>query len=294
SVRLQLDIRPEDEEFLTFLNALAAVLDDWFQVARGAIEDALTAATGAPAQEQVLKDAVRFYFDNFDRYDMVSHPILYATDAGDELDHVEVFRISPEDATSIVDEAETGKKKLFGTKLANFGAFFKRGFRTNDILWGRLDGAQRIITALLPEAKYDRKRCTPPSCQYDPTRDQLIEEAQNAILKEVLGVEDDSKLISILEHLAHSANPTQADGYGRGNGTERKFTSAAEENLDRYLTEPRVKFALTSFLRNRTPVQLFREQFIDQYETLRQFNSQDMVKDAARASKVFGKMLDGY
>lgn len=286
------NVSPQGANFLKFLGVLVPVLNEWSSKGRGMVEDALTARTDAPTHEKVLKRALKFYFDNFDRYDMVSHPILYATNAGDELDHVEVFRISPEDATHIVDEADAGKKKLFGTKLGSFGAFFKRDFRTNDILWGRLDGAERIITALLPDAKYDRKR-TNPSMRYDETRDRLIEEAQNAILKEVLGVEDESKLTAILKELAAGTKPADVGGRPEQD-TEHAFGIAGAENLAGYLTEPRVRFALTSFLKNQTPIQVFRQSFLENYEALRAFNNQDMVKNAARASKVFGRMLEGY
>jgi hypothetical protein len=288
AVRINLDLWPEDAEFVACLNVLEKVLDKWFAEARRPVDEALATTADAPLSERLLKNAVRFYFDNFDRYDMVSHPILYATDAGDELDRIEVFRISPEDATQLVDEAETGKKKLFGTKLANFGAFFKRDFRTNDILWGRLDGAERIITALLPDADFDRKRCKPPH-PYNPLRDQLIAEAQNAILKEVLGVEDESHLKTLLEEFANRAKRVTAD-----DETAAGVNADAVQTLAQDLPEPRVKFALTSFLKNQKPVELFRESFLDNYETMRQFNNQDMVKDAARASKVFGRMLEGY
>lgn len=285
--------RPNSQQganFVKYLGMLVPVLDEWFRTTRRIVENALTANVDAPIHEKVFKGALKFYFDHFDRYDMVSHPILYATNAGDELDRVEVFRVSPEDATNIVDEADEGKKKLFGTKLGNFGAFFKRDFRTNDILWGRLDGAERIITALLPDAKYDRKR-TPT--KHDETRDRLIEEAQNAILKEVLGVEDESKLTAILKELAAGTKPADIGGKPKQD-TEHAFGIAGAENLASYLTEPRVRFALTSFLKNQTPIQVFRQSFLENYEGLREFNNQDMVKNAARASKVFGRMLEGY
>lgn len=282
-VRKKIEISPEDAGFVLCLGKLEEVLNDWFSNSRRGIEEALATTEQTSPGEKLLKDAVRFYFDNFDRYDMVAHPILFATDAGDELSRVEVFRISPEDATNIIDEAETGKKKLFGTKLSNFGAFFKRDFRTNDILWGRLDGAERIITSLLPDSKYVKSG--KPSDQYDPTRDQLITEAQNAILKEVLGVEDESQLRLILADFASRALEVNPDV---------QLGAEAAQNLTQLLPEPRVKFALTSFLKNQTPKELFRESFVENYETLRQFNNQEIVTDAARASKVFGRMLEGY
>lgn len=122
--------------------------------------------------ERIARRAVRFHYDDFASYDMISHPILYSTGVGEEMARVDVFRISPRDAKSLIDEEAIGKPKLAGTKLNNFGAFFEEKFRTNDILWGRLDGAERIITALLPK-------------QEDiPERDELIKEAHRAILEE--------------------------------------------------------------------------------------------------------------
>ena len=54
----------------------------------------------------------------------------------------------------------------------SFGAFLDEGWRRNDMLWGRLDGAERLISALIPEKKDEK------------TRDQLIEEAHRLILEE--------------------------------------------------------------------------------------------------------------
>jgi hypothetical protein len=38
-----------------------------------------------------------------------------------------------------------------GTALGHFGAFLQQRWRENDILWGRLDGAERIISSVLPQ-----------------------------------------------------------------------------------------------------------------------------------------------
>jgi hypothetical protein len=95
------------------------------------------------------------YFSQFDDYDQVSFPILFGNDVG-ETDVVDLLRISPEDATSLINErAErykpNGRTKLAGTVLHHFGAFLDQVWRQNDILWGRLDGSERLITAMLPE-----------------------------------------------------------------------------------------------------------------------------------------------
>ena len=70
-----------------------------------------------------------------------------------------------------VNERETGCHKLAGTALGHFGAFLQKLWRQNDILWGRLDAAERIITSLLPN---------------HPLRTQLIGEAQAEIICETI------------------------------------------------------------------------------------------------------------
>ena len=117
---------------------------------------------------------VRYYYDFFDEYDSVLYPIGYGTNIG-EAAVVDVIRVSPDDATSIIDESVTGKPKLAGAKLGHFGAFLDAVWRRNDILWGRLDGAERIIESMLLGVE-NRTEI-----------DRLIKEAQKAILAEELG-----------------------------------------------------------------------------------------------------------
>jgi hypothetical protein len=66
-----------------------------------------------------------------------------------------------------------GVDKLTGTALGHFGAFLQRNWRQNDILWGRLDGAERIINALLPNDEAP-----------NGTRARLVKEAQMHILED--------------------------------------------------------------------------------------------------------------
>jgi patatin-related protein len=91
------------------------------------------------------------YLDQFEYYDQIVFPIFYEASVG-EAEICEVFRISPRDATSIIDEnASTEKRrKLAGTALFHFGAFLNRTWRENDLMWGRLDAAERIIRSILP------------------------------------------------------------------------------------------------------------------------------------------------
>ncbi len=97
------------------------------------------------------------YFKHFDDYDQISFPIYFETDVG-ESDVVEIIRISPEDAPSLINEKTDarGRKKLAGTKLGNFSAFMDAAWRVNDIMWGRLDGAERLIKSMLPDGQGQR------------------------------------------------------------------------------------------------------------------------------------------
>ncbi|MBC7932170.1 MAG: patatin-like protein [Rubrivivax sp.] len=134
--------------------------------------------TGQLSVSDSVKYILRFYYLYFEDFDQVSFPIFYSTDVGEETDEIEIFRVSPDDADSLVNERDdlgkAGKSKLAGTALAHFGAFFDEGYRRNDILWGRLDGAERIISALLPG---DGNKSL---------RDYLVEKAHKAIITEKL------------------------------------------------------------------------------------------------------------
>jgi len=67
------------------------------------------------------------------------YPVQYGTGVG-EANVVEVFRVSPEDATLLTRGARRGarpRRKLAGTALMSFGAVHTiDGWRNNDMLWG--------------------------------------------------------------------------------------------------------------------------------------------------------------
>ncbi len=125
----------------------------------------------------LIRKFLGLYYLRFDTFDQMSFPLYYDTGTG-EPSTVEVVRVSPVDATNLIDEEhDVGRrKKLAGTALANFGAFLDRRWRQNDIMWGQLDGAERLIEALLPMA--------------DPVtrvvRKELIDRAHRSILRAAL------------------------------------------------------------------------------------------------------------
>jgi hypothetical protein len=50
---------------------------------------------------------------------------------------------------SLGHDAAVPDQKLAGMKLAHFGGFLKRSWRANDWLWGRLDGVEHVMRALV-------------------------------------------------------------------------------------------------------------------------------------------------
>ncbi|HLO13180.1 MAG TPA: patatin-like protein, partial [Anaerolineales bacterium] len=143
-----------------------------------------------------VQNSLRFYYEYFEYFDMLTFPITYATPIG-ESDVVDVYRISPEDAAGLFSVEKNKRPKLAGTKLGNFGAFFKKEWRQNDIMWGRLDGAERIISTLLPDS---------------PKRMELLLRAWLTILKENLDAINlkslRDQLGSAWEHFENTEQPS--------------------------------------------------------------------------------------
>ncbi|MBA4211634.1 MAG: hypothetical protein C0449_00985 [Polaromonas sp.] len=134
-----------------------------------------------------LRWLLAHYFLQFDSFDQTSFQLYYDTGIGEPAT-VEVVRVSPMDATRLVDEAARDKGKLAGTSLANFGAFLDERWRRNDILWGRLDGAERLIQTVLPGDDSRSKL----------VREALIDQAHDAILREALIPHGRKELVAVV------------------------------------------------------------------------------------------------
>lgn len=91
-------------------------------------------------------------FSDFDKIDQIIYPYEYLADIQGK-DSIEVVRISPNDANKGFGKGfgndNIDRNKLAGSQLGAFGGFFKKSWRSNDILWGRLDGLNRIVDGLL-------------------------------------------------------------------------------------------------------------------------------------------------
>jgi uncharacterized protein (DUF427 family) len=150
------------------LDSVARNLEAWLVPLFNDAHQAAVAAFGGGDASQIA----RRYYQCFDFFDCVQFPMMFGTDIG-EPDTVDIIRVCPEDAPALVpDDVQERRTKLKVLAVVHFGAFLDRDWRVSDLLWGRLDGAERIITALLPLQ------------QSAQLRNRLIDEAHAAILAE--------------------------------------------------------------------------------------------------------------
>jgi len=143
--------RPKDFLSRTVLERCAGA------IRAGAAPAARSSSLASRTILSVLADALRaialwgdgeaYKFDMFDAFDYQLFPLGF-TSGVYELDEINFVRISPQDSQLGLCEKEA-HKKIAGDELAHFSAFFRRDWRSNDLIYGRLDGICQIIRALL-------------------------------------------------------------------------------------------------------------------------------------------------
>src|SRR4030095_12077282 len=82
-------------------------------------------------------------------YDSAMFPIAFGNDLGEQ-EAIDIHRICPDDADARREDVPVNGSKVKGEALGAFAAFLDPAWRRNDILWGRLDGAQRLIEMGVP------------------------------------------------------------------------------------------------------------------------------------------------
>jgi patatin-related protein len=110
----------------------------------------------------------------FPFWDAMIYPLTRLSEAG-ELRPIDILRVSPADSTRLGEDNAAGKLK--GIQFGHFGAFLRRDWRENDYLWGRMDGAERLIGLLL------RDRDTLGGAGFR-AQDWEVKEALGAVLAE--------------------------------------------------------------------------------------------------------------
>jgi patatin-related protein len=236
-----------------------------------ALRDLLNTAEG-----RLLRRLLGGYYLRYDSFDQMSLPLYYGTDTGEPAP-VEVVRISPEDATSLVDERRSGRSKLAGTALGNFGGFLDEQWRRNDILWGRLDGAERLIHALLP-AEADRG-----------VRAALTAAAHRAIARDILAPAERAQLGALL---LKALDKLERDG-ARAPVDDRSQARMLAMLQALNLTDPgrrrQVERAVGSLFDDRGLLEYLRSA----HEVDRRLEPKRAMGYAARALTVAGRVLEG-
>jgi patatin-related protein len=154
-------------------------------------------------QEKRAQDRLLNLFKRFRDIDQSVYAYEYLSDIKAK-EQLEIFRISPNDA-QIGFSYRKPEDKLAGDQLGAFGGFFKKTWRSNDILWGRLDGLNRIVEAVItPESlehfcHFLNRQCDIQALTRKEYIDRLVEET----LSEATLIEK-TELKKVLEQIADS------------------------------------------------------------------------------------------
>ena len=213
-----------------------------------------------PNRQQDPREYLSYYYQNYDEYDRIIFPIIYGTEIGESA-QVDIIRISPEDATALINERQSDCYKLAGTALGHFGAFLDPLWRRNDIMWGRLDGAERIITALLPD---------------DPKLARLlVGEAHAAIVHEAIAKKGANEAKDLLCEAGMRPGSRKPDA-----GLISEFIG----NLKGYDS--------AGLLKTLVHEEGLRQHYLDTFATRSKLNPESTLRTTSRATTVLGKMLN--
>ncbi len=129
-------------ELAAYADHMEAVLAEQFEIARAGMEAALQIESDMSGPRKAARGAIRRDHHRFSEYDQVMFPLQITSGVTGEVDPVQVARVSPKDTSALVSSGE----KVAGARWGHFGAFFDEDWRRNDIMWGRLDTAERLVT----------------------------------------------------------------------------------------------------------------------------------------------------
>lgn len=140
-------LKDHEDDMVKLLNTLCPVigLDAIRDETDKLIVHQLNSSWTEPFKQNLITSYLGFAF-----WDVITFSIMGAKAIG-EFDEILVNRISPNDDLSL--KSDPLEMPLKGTAMKSFGAFFSREDRENDYLWGRLNGAERLIDLLYRQAQ---------------------------------------------------------------------------------------------------------------------------------------------
>jgi patatin-related protein len=282
-------IRHENNRW-TRLCAVARVLSERLRKVFVAASTDVSTELGTPPTDPLaiplwpsIRAIVEYFYNAYDCYDEMVFPIQYATSVGDELVPVAVTRVSPEDAKAVVDERTQrppDRPKLAGTALHDFGAFFDRGWRTNDISWGRLDGAERLMTAVLSGT---------PSLTVGAPAD-WIAAAHAAIFTDL----ENESTQTIQDAFADVVGALSGDDCQTPVTAATAAARASDDAWSRAISgRIRVSDVAVAWRALSRGIDGLRTSFRNGTNTSRQMNPTVAMNVFARATRIIGRMLDG-
>jgi patatin-related protein len=123
-------------------------------------------------------DPVRIAHATFRSLDALVYPLQLMSGVM-EKDIIKTVRISPADARRGFSQRPAADK-ISGDTLHHFGGFLKASWRSNDILWGRLDGLCQLVETVVTPARLERVGQHKPLAQ--DIRDRLAADLDPAVL----------------------------------------------------------------------------------------------------------------
>jgi len=253
------------EEFQGLIDPLMAhiqgELKHVFDSNREDLEEAWHYPGATKAREEIHEVYKRFHW-----HDSHTLPFLEGTSAR-EHSEIEVFRVSPIDGTLTYGTGKAANRdKLMGTRAAAFGGFMDMEWRENDMMWGRLDGAERIVYALLPDPR-------------DETlRKRYIGELQDAILSEEFSMTVKAKRDRVFRCLAR----------------ELDESGMTANSVDELVTNSAVVLERFPMLKQLIDRSEFRAFLKDWYNVSPSPPQARLIDWMSRSLQIAGRMIDDY
>src|SRR5262249_20356571 len=104
--------------------------------------DEIAGSSLAKSLPQAFRHEIVLHYVGFAFWDVLTFTLPEWRDIA-EHDEIRIDRISPADAVSL--RGGTANATLKGAELRHFAGFLSRRLRESDYLWGRLNGAERLI-----------------------------------------------------------------------------------------------------------------------------------------------------
>jgi patatin-related protein len=262
---------------------LTRVYENAFIAASNKCSAAFQIEAGLSEEEKVAREVLGDMYGHFDHYDMAIFPVQYGSDSF-ETPHVDILRVSPDDAKNLCDDTIGARRKLAGRMYFSFGAFFDKSWRANDMLWGRLDGAEILVRNLLRGTSAEKTdAATHPAFQgrlspgeSKTVADVIVDDLHVAILSEALPPERRNDVWKLL----HQTLPTL--DLGASKPEIREFVSNV----------PALGAAIQSIATFSQGDSELLSYYKTSYEVNRQLEPQILLRLFARGSQIMGRMLE--